>query len=241
LRDIAEQQTNLLMLSGDVDHWIGAGRVGAAAILKQRIQQAADEASLGLVVQQVSIASIHPPQEVAKDFHAVVVAEQERQTSIEYARRQSVQILAETAGSMGLAQKLEQAIDAYRRLADAKASADQLDVAQRAIDLLLDRAGGKAAVEIAEARGYRWVKENDERGKADRFEYELQAYRRAPQLYAQRRYLQVLGEGLAKARVFLLAADRGRLEIRGDFTEISSGFGAVLEESARKESGDDDK
>ena len=52
----------------------------------------------GLEVLDVAIASLHPPQEAAAAFHAVVTSEQENATAIEAARRAAIRTLAEAAG-----------------------------------------------------------------------------------------------------------------------------------------------
>ena len=88
-------------------------------------------------------------------------------------------------------------------------------------------------MKIAEARAYRWERENAERGKAERFDQQLLAYRKAPNLYRMRAYLDVLAEALGDARKYMIVGDRGNLTIRGDFKEVESTFGGALGASGK--------
>ena len=96
------------------------------------------------------------------------------------------------------------------------------------VDSLLRAAGGEAARIIAEARAYRWRRENGERGRAEHFQGQLAAYRQAPDYYRQRQQLAALREGLQGARKYLVIGDRKRMTVRMDFKETDLGLAPLL-------------
>lgn len=237
LRELAGAEAARFALRHDVDQWIGSARVNAGSELARIIQRVADQAKLGVEIVNVSMSSLHPPQEVAEAFHQVIGAEQEKQTAIERARQEAIERLTLTAGSPQTAEQIIQKIAAFDKLrADAAAPA-ALAAAEAEIESLLAGAGGEAAVKIAEARGYRWKRENAERAKAERFGAQLAAYKNAPEFFKARHYLQIVADALVDARKYIVAADRDRLILRGDFKDVTGGFGSILDAATRKPGG----
>jgi len=116
LRHIAAQELTRYLLAHDIDGWLGEARHDAGGTLQQRVQQAADDARLGIEVLDVAVASLHPPREVADAFHAVVMSEQEKATAIEASRRTAIRTLAEAAGSVEKSAALVTEIEAASRL-----------------------------------------------------------------------------------------------------------------------------
>lgn len=228
LRQIALKNTSRYLLKHNVDDWIGTQRITAGGKLRQAIQQAADDAGLGIEILSVNVASVHPPQTVADAFHEVVSAEQEKQTAEQAAHQMAIKALAEVAGSTKLADRIIVEINQLKNLETSKAAADKIAEQEARVEALLRDAGGSAAVKIAEARAYRWERENAERGKAERFNQQLLAYQKAPDLYRMRAYLKVLAEALSDTRKYVIVGDRGNLTIRGDFKEVESTFGGAL-------------
>jgi len=220
LQNLVTEQVTAYLLRHDIDEWIGSARVTAPPKLKAIIQQACDEAAMGVDVLAVAFAGVHPPNEVAEKFHEVVTAQQERETAIQQAEQEAQTRLTEVAGSEDQALGLLRAIDA---LSAAKA-ADGGDAAaqrQQRVDALLADLGGAAAVKIAEARAVRWEKENTELGKVQRFEQQREAYRRAPRLFRARMLLEAMLAGLGEdARKFIVIGEYRDLDLRGDFTTI---------------------
>jgi regulator of protease activity HflC (stomatin/prohibitin superfamily) len=210
LRDIAEAEITRYFLAHDVDQLLGPGRAEAGAALRRRIQEAADQARLGVEVVFVGMSGLHPPAEgeVASKFHEPVLAQQERQIMLEEARQYRTQVLTEAAGSMDQAERL---LAGIRDAREAGLTPEVLG--------LLQSSGGQVARKISEARAFRWTYENAARAEAERFSKELLAQAQAPRVYRQRRYLEVLSEGLANARKYLLIANRDRLTIRLDLKD----------------------
>jgi len=228
LRQLVMMHTSRYLLRHTVDEWIGTGRIEAGKTIAQRIQQAADEAKLGIEVLSISFASVHPPQTVADAFHEVVSAEKQRETAVQMANQRAIEALATVAGSTDLAQRIIDEMDKLRQMEDDQATAAAIDQQERAIETLMREAGGMAAMTLAEARAYRWQKENTERGKAERFRQQLAAYQAAPDLYRMRAYLDVVGDALSEARKYVIVGERGNLTIRGDFKDVDSGIGGAL-------------
>lgn len=216
---LAERETARVLLAGDEDTWLGPERAALGPKLRELLQAEADRERLGLDVVFVGMAGIHPPQEVAEAFHRVVQAHQEREARIEVALREAIGKLAAAAGTPELARSIGTEIERLETLRQSQGDAAALAAQETKIEALLQAAGGEASKRIAEARAYRHERENAERAKAERFERELLAYARAPRLYRMRRYLEVLADGLAERRKYLLLADRRNLTVRFDLKD----------------------
>ncbi len=218
ITDLAEREVSRLLYARDIDTLLGPDRALIGPALKQRIQQAADAMGLGVEIVFVGMAAVHPPRNVAEEFHQSVEALLERETRIEEARESEIETLAVVAGRVDLANRIVSEIERLESLppaADPAAQQQRAELEAR-IDPLMRTAGGEAARRIAEARAYRWQRENEERGNADRFNEELRAHQAAPRVYRMRKYLEALREGLADARKYLRIGDCKDLEIRLD-------------------------
>jgi regulator of protease activity HflC (stomatin/prohibitin superfamily) len=221
LENIAQTQVSHWLFAHDIDELIGSARSEGEAVLHERIQTAADEAQLGIEVVNVAIMSIHPPQagEVAAAFAEVVSAEQRRQRIIEQALADQIRAMAEVAGSTATARRIVDQVEQLEQSRREGADSEQLADQELALEQLLRDAGGEAATQIADARAYRWQRENSERGNAVLFEAQIKAYDEAPRLYRARKHLDVLARGMADARKYLLLTDRDDLILRFDFKD----------------------
>ena len=79
---------------------LGAGRAGAKRILTLRIQQAADNAELGVEIMFLGLQGIHPPPKVAAAYQKVVGAIQKKQALILGAQGQRNKTLSTLVGSV---------------------------------------------------------------------------------------------------------------------------------------------
>ena len=225
LRHLAVRETFRLLLTHDVDEWIGRARQTAGDVLRQRIQESSDSAGLGFDVLQVAVTSVHPPHEVADAFHAVISAEQEKVTRIENSQRRAIQLLAEVAGSVEQAEQLVAEIEAATKLRESENGNAEVTLRkEREVDRLLLAAGGRAAETIARARAARFEIESSERGQAARLSRQGRAFEQAPRLFKVRRLLEVLRESLVDARKVVVLSGHDRLTIRGDFKSVEQGF-----------------
>jgi membrane protease subunit HflK len=97
------------------------------------------------------------------------------------------------------------------------------------IERLLGEARGEAAELIHAARGYRWSKAIGERSAQERFAGELLAFEKSPTYYRTRRFLEVLADGLAERRKFVIAGDHGDLPVlQMDFSDSASAIDTLL-------------
>jgi regulator of protease activity HflC (stomatin/prohibitin superfamily) len=229
LRLAAQREVSLYFATHDIDALLGCGRIDAGAALKEAIQGRLDRMESGIEVVAVAITALHPPiGEVSRAFHAQIGAVQQRETSIQQARREAIGQLAKAAGSVELSQRIDAAIrglDALRTAGDPSA----LAAAEGEIDRLLGEARGEAAELVHAARAYRWTKVVGERASSERFAGELLAYQLSPGYYRTRRFLEVLATGLAGRRKFVIAGDAGETPVfRMDFSDPTSAIDTLL-------------
>jgi regulator of protease activity HflC (stomatin/prohibitin superfamily) len=228
---VAEREVAEHFATHDIDDLLGSGRIQAGAALEKAIQSRIDALGLGIDVVGVAITALHPPiGPVSRAFHSQIGAVQEKETSIQLARKEAVQQLARVAGSVDLSMRIDAAIrrlDALRSSGDtARAAAADLE-----IDRLLTDARGEAAEALHKARAYRWQRSVGERASSDRFAGELLAYQASPIYYRTRRFLEVLADGLTGRRKFVIAGDAGDAPVfRMDFSDPTSAIDTLLAE-----------
>jgi regulator of protease activity HflC (stomatin/prohibitin superfamily) len=92
------------------------GRERAAAELKKRIQEGAEEADLGVAIRYVGLVTVHPPAEAAPAYEAVPEAERRMMLTRYEAEGEAKKILAQVAGSPMAALKLALAIQTLEDL-----------------------------------------------------------------------------------------------------------------------------
>jgi regulator of protease activity HflC (stomatin/prohibitin superfamily) len=239
---LADRQINAYLVTQDIDSLIGPARITAGEILRKRIQEDADRNKLGVQVVFAGLIGVHPPSEgdVANAFQQQIEVLQQSQTKIEQANQIKIMLLAAVAGSLKQADEITAAIKnleaserdmekLHQNSAGAdKVAAKEKEIAVKEADIeeLLASAQGQAAEMIYKARAYRWEHDNQERAKSERFEAELAAYQRAPELYRMRRYLEVLTTGMADSRKYVLNAHSGlaptlRLDLKDSANAMS--------------------
>ena len=244
LQRIVERRANTFFVTHDIDTLLGPGREAdgksSTALLRKQIQGDADRDSLGVDIVFVGLSALHPPKDTAAAFHEQISVLQERQSDIENAQRDSINILGTVAGSPEDALAIRDAIRKYdeakRSLANAKMTAEERAAAEKQVteleanaERLLIGARGKAAQILAEARRERWERYLAVRSQVDSFNAELDAYRRAPEFFKMRKYLDTLSSGLAKPRKFVVTSEGGvPPTFRIDLKESSSALGDVL-------------
>lgn len=215
------------VLKYDADALIGLGRGEASANLQRELQALSDQARLGLEILYVGIPSVHPPQEVAGAFEETVSARQERETAIQGAEQYAIRLMTEATGTRDHGKDLLEGITGMESLIEQGASQDQVDRQRQSVERLLSECSGEVAARIAQAWGYRWTRENSERGKVERFEKELLLHDVAPLTYQTSYYLGILEMGLSKARKYMFLGDRDKLVVRFDFKEAGNIIGQM--------------
>jgi regulator of protease activity HflC (stomatin/prohibitin superfamily) len=205
LRKIAETHVSRLIYRYDIDALFTESRLTLVDEIRSAIEADGEKSRLGVKIIHVAITAAHPPVDVAGDFEATVVALQERETRIQQARQSAIQVQVEATGSA----------ETFARLS---ALADRVD-RQRGENMtdnegLLQDGGGEVSQILAEARSYRFTRENRERGTTERFAAQLRAYNASPQNYRYDTYLAILEKGLASNRKVVLLGNEDQTIVR---------------------------
>lgn len=219
----AEAEASREVLRHDIDALLGAGRLEAEARMLEALRTVAQEHALGIEVLKVGMSGTHPPVDVADAFHETIIARQERLTDIEDALSGAAHARISVAGSEAEALALSAAISELEQARDAEGAARLRERTDRA----LLKAGGQVAEVMAQARGYRWWRENEERGKAERFQREVDLFKIGPIMFPRWQHLATLERGLKDARKFVLLAERERLVLHMNFLKDVLGTGAT--------------
>lgn len=186
---ISEKMVSLEILKYEIDELFSAGRLHLASSLVNKIQKECDRFGLGVKILHVNINSVHPPLEVAPIFEENVSARQERETIISAAQQHVIRNQVETAGSSRHFKRLIELIDREEK-------GDRM--VRPVLDSLLLTCGGEVSRVLWGAYGYRWSRENNEGGKAERFRAKVSGAReRIIDVYMTDQYLSTLESVLA--------------------------------------------
>lgn len=100
LREVAEAAMRAAVAENDLDTVLsGAGREQVQTRVRSRMQTILDAYEAGINVQGVDIARTEAPQQVIDAFNDVLAARQDRERSLNEARRYEQQLLASAQGS----------------------------------------------------------------------------------------------------------------------------------------------
>jgi regulator of protease activity HflC (stomatin/prohibitin superfamily) len=165
---------------------------------------------------------------VSRAFHNQINAEQLRETKIQLARKGAVEKLVRATGSADLSKRIDASIQQLDALRLGGQAAEAAALEQEISDLIRE-AQGEAVEKIHQALAYRWQRAVGERSSSEQFFGELLAYRTAPRYYRTRRFLEVLAEGLAKRRKFVITGDPGDAPVfQMDFSDPTSAIDTLL-------------
>jgi len=219
LRAAAQREVMAHLTPLSIDDILGPKRAVLAQELSARIEAAFAQLNpgpdgkprgAGVRVLAVGIAGVHPPKETATSFERVVQQEALSQSQIDSAKAEAIKTLTAVVGSIELAEQIASKID---QLSSIKASKQDADGAKAAAGLefeiqsLLERAGGKAAQQIAQARADRWKRQMGERARAESYKGLLSTYLASPQLFKASAYLDALRDAMKGQRVFIVDQD----------------------------------
>jgi membrane protease subunit HflK len=229
LKLIAEREVSNYFASHDIDFLLRDGRSEAGTELEQTLQARYDAARLGVKVVGAAITSLHPPiGQVSRAFHNQINAEQVRETRIQLARKGAVEKLVRATGSADLSRRIDAAIQQLDALRVGGQTDEAIALEQQIGDMIRE-AQGEAAEKIHRALAYRWQRAVGERSSSEQFSGELLAYQTAPRYYRTRRFLEVLAEGLAKRRKFVITGDPGDAPVfQMDFSDPTSAIDTLL-------------
>ncbi|MEM9109332.1 MAG: SPFH domain-containing protein [Planctomycetota bacterium] len=218
LETVAQREVTRYFATNDTDELLSSARATAGKDLQVAIQSELDKFEVGLEVVFVSVSGVHPPQEVADDYHARINALQEAQTAEAKSLQEADVILATVAGDRERANRLSEMVQAYtelsnrlKQIGEEAAEFEELKKEagrQRiAIELLMIESGGEVGQRMAEARAARWSRALGAEARDKRLTAELKAYENAPRYYPVSRYLDALVAGLANRPKTIIGAD----------------------------------
>jgi len=243
---VTQQEAGNYFASKPLDELLSRGRTEGGPELQQRIQARVDALGLGFEIVDVAITTLQPPPgKVAREFHRQIGAQQERETLVQRANKDSLVTLVKVAGSVERSRRINEAImrldEARTAAAEAvtRAGGDdippdtarQLALQEQEIEELLEEARGEAAEIIHKARSYRWARTVGERSALERFAGQLLAYQAAPAYFRTKQYLEVLAASLVDRRKIVIAGDKGDLPVLNlDFSDPTNAIDTLIGE-----------
>ncbi len=244
LESIAYQYLADYAAGVDIDELMGPGRVAFNRALKSSIQQRLEKLEVGIEIVFVGIRGAHPPakNEVAASFQSAIASQTKMLAIINAAEGQARKILTEIAGTEARAKSLDVAIREKDRLqSQEKVDTEALTQAEQRIDDLflgneekgIPRASGESAAMIAFAHASASRKISEAATKARVFKTELVAYKAAPNLYKQRKNLEVI-QDLDDIRKYLILGDLSKVIIEYETAKIG-GLDQVLSDGVDTE------
>jgi membrane protease subunit HflK len=191
---------------------LGAGRDQAKSVLTDNIQEAVDEAGLGIEIVFLGLQGIHPPPEVAPDYQKVVGAVQKKQALILEAQAERNKTLSTLVGSVEDADELYDLAARYQQAEGANRPEDVNELG-RQLDAAFARARGDIFKALRESQSYAFEKATLAEATGRRFAGQLKAYRAAAEIYQREQRLTAFEESLEKARKYVVVADPNDTQI----------------------------
>lgn len=234
IRAIARREVFTHLATQTVDRVLGRGRADISAELFTRVSRALAEKDAGVKVLFVGIEGVHPPKDTAEMFEGVVQSLQQKQGNIENGTREANEMLIKVAGSVEAAGRLITAIDAADTARAANAPPEKQAELELAAEELLSDAQGEAAVTLHRAKAERWERHMTARGKAERNPGQLASFRASPAVYTAQLYLETLADAIRRSRVYIIAGDESRTELRVDMQDAAAS-GNLFDTARKKE------
>lgn len=231
LTAIARRELTWYLSSVTLSDVLSDRRLAMGEEIKRRIENAFAEVNFRkngkpvVRVESVGLQGVHPPQKTAQSFEDVVGAGQKFLKQLEDARSQRTAKLNTAVGSVELGEKITAELDKLDTMQNQKAPAEAQATQRRAIQDLIEQAGGEAASIILKASADRWTRVADERTRLTRYQGELGSYLAAPSIYMATLYLDAVKEAVSNARVFVVDKDV-YLRAMLDLKEKQEGSGA---------------
>ncbi|MHC4696927.1 MAG: SPFH domain-containing protein [Planctomycetota bacterium] len=243
MEGVAYQYLSDYAASVDIDELIGPGREAFNRELKGLIQDRLDKLKVGIEIVFAGLRGAHPPpkDQVAKTFQEAISAQINMAATVNAAEGEARRILTTVAGTEVRARDLDEAIvqrDRLRATASVNATA-LVEAEQRVEDLLVgNRAkgislpSGEAAAIISEARSTASRRISVAATKARGFSAEVAAYEAAPELYRQRKRLEMYA-GLERIRKYFIVGDPANVIIEYE-SDVEGGMDQVLDEGLQR-------
>ncbi|MCX6928642.1 MAG: protease modulator HflK [Verrucomicrobia bacterium] len=90
LEDLGTREVVRYLVGADMAELMSSGRQAGAETLKERIQAAADQHTLGAQIVSVGLGDLHPPVKVAPEYEKVIAAIQTKESKILAARADDI-------------------------------------------------------------------------------------------------------------------------------------------------------
>lgn len=228
IRAVARREVLKYLATRSVEDVMGAGRSETSAGLHRAVSERLRALDAGIDVLFVGLEGMHPPRDAAAQFERPVVNEQKRAGAIEQGRADAIATLGGAVGSLDLANRILEELRRLDALRASDAPPDAIAAQERVAQDLVEQAGGRAAVRIAQARADRWTRHMRERGRAERYAGQVAAYRSAPLVYAAGLYFETLRDIMRGARVYITSDSVPDLRIIADLKDQSTGANSVF-------------
>lgn len=237
LRAVGQREVMLLLSGYTIDEVLGADRVELASLMRDRVAAAFERLNpgpdgkpmgSGVEVISVNVSAVHPHQSAAPAFERVVQQQQASEAQVEIAKAEAGRALTEVVGSEDRAKAIVAEIDALEAMRAANKPEAEIKAQELKIQEQLDKATGKAAAALAEAKAQRWARHMSERGRAFEYSGMIDSYLAAPRVFMAQMYFDALREAMSQSRVFI-TDDSIRLDIRANLEDKELG-GAIFEQ-----------
>lgn len=190
----------------------------------------------GVRVLFVGVSGVHPPTDAAPAFESVIIADAVRETDLQRAFAFRIETLGQVVGDVERAEQIIAELDDLRAMESVPSSA-RSDEQQAAIEQqrerigrMIEDAGGRAAVMLAEARRDRWTTAQSARLQAVRSAGLSIAYRAAPTWYRAQQLLVALRSATDGSRVWITPFENPEIVIDAVEQQIdTSGWGTAEE------------
>jgi membrane protease subunit HflK len=194
--------------------------------LRGRVQEVFDEAGTGVEVVSIAIPALRPPNEAVTMFEELSIDTQNSQKTLEEARRMADSSLAALVGDAELARTVVERIRDLLALEAEKGRDDPQAVAERiAIQSVLRDNPGMISSFLASARSLRWQIHMEARRNAAEVLGQVASYAASPEVYRQRRIMDVFKDSLPRLRAkYVLGVDPRRTELDFEMQEPSQGL-----------------
>ncbi len=226
LRSIALRESTQFLATQPLDFVLSPQAESLGASLKVRIQAALDRERAGVEVVSVLIPALRPPGESAGMFEELSIDTQNARKALDEAHRVVNTTMAAVIGGIDNADDAVAAIDALRA-AEREHGMDSTQAREQRtrVEAILLRSPAQSSSLIANAKAERWALQLDASLTASEVAGQSAAFRAAPELYRQRRTMEVLAQQLSRARMkYVIGADPSRVRMHIEMQEPEAGL-----------------
>ena len=234
LEAVGRRAVTRFLAHRSLDEILGPGRAQLGLELEAEVTRAFSELNpdangtprgAGVRILSVGVAGVHPPRQVASKFEQVVIAQTNRESMIEDARRSEIESLARVVGRVDNARLIVSLIDELERLRSTGADEAALLAKEQEITEAIGQAEGLAAELLARARADRWTKHMQDRGALVNYQGQIAALEAAPGYFVARHYYDALSQIFDTSRIFVVPDSETAEELvtQIDLTESRTG------------------